>query len=529
MTPKNSEVRHLSAASGDPSESITAGLERVALDAIRDPMMILDTNNRVVLINRAMAKRLGRTPDDVRGMLYSRLLHGESAPPPGCPHARLLIDGQEHIAKMKLDCLGGEFTLVASPIVDDDERVTGSVLVARDANDRLRVRDAGNLSVREPSAAGFPESLGVLAGGIAHDFNNLLTTIQGNAELAKMDLPADSPVQQNIEEIDSSSSRAAEICQMMLDYAGKGRIDVEPLDLSDVVREMRNDLRVEGGQNVAFDFQLEQGLPGVAADPVQLRRMLASLVTNAREAMDGDVGVVTVRTGLLNCGLNCKADARFGHELVEGRCVYLQVTDTGSGMDRATLESLCDPYFSTKFAGRGLSLSAVLGIVRSHGGAIRVWSEPGQGSTFLVLFPFLKSQEEEPAAATDDPAAWKSSGTVLIVDDEKPVRTVGRRMMERMGFDVLTANDGREGVETFRANVDRIRCVLLDLTMPEMDGEAAFHAMREIREDVQVILASGYSEKDVLSRFRGDGLAGFLHKPYRFKLLKAMVREVLEE
>jgi len=528
MTPMKPGVRRQSAASGDPSDTITSGLERVALDAIRDPLMVVDTDHRVVLINRAMSKRLGRSRDEVRGKLYARLLHGESSPPPACPHARMLIDGQEHIAKMELACLGGEFTLVASPILNDNEQVAGSVLVARDANDRLRAGRSADPGEPDMPAAGFPESLGVLAGGIAHDFNNLLTTIQGNAELAKMDLPPDSPVQQNIDEIDSSSSRAAEICQLMLDYAGKGKLDVEPLNLSDVARGMSDDLRAAADENLAFDFQLAPDLPGVAADPVQLRRMLASLVTNAREAIDDDAGVVTIRTGLLNCGVNCKADARFGHEEVEGRCVYLQVSDTGSGMDRATLDSLCDPYFSTKFAGRGLSLSAVLGIVRSHGGALRVWSEPGRGSTFLILFPFLKSQEE-PEAGKAGQEAWRGSGTVLIVDDEKPVRTVGRRMLERMGFDVLLANDGREAVETFRAHADRIRCVLLDLTMPEMDGEAAFREMRQIRGDAVVILASGYSEEDVLGRFRGEGLAGFLHKPYRFKLLRSLVREVLED
>ncbi len=530
MTPSNtSEVRHLPAEGPELLDASWPGLEHGALDAIPDALMIIDLNNRVVRINRTMSRQLRMDPEEARGRFYPGLLHGQNAPPPGCPNARLLIDGREHDAEMTLQRLG-QCLVSASPIQGSDGRLAGSILVARTIPGGEAAGRTEHQHEPVKPGSGNPESLGVLAGGIAHDFNNLLTTIQGNAELARMDLPDDSPVRMNINEIDDSSTRAAEICQLMLDYADKGVLEVEPLDLSDVVNGMREGLEAGAAGNLGFDYRLPEGLPGVAADPIQLRRLVRSLVTNAREAIDQDAGVVTVRTGILDCGKSCSADARFGHELVEGRCVFLQVTDTGCGMDRKTMESLCDPYFSTKFAGRGLSLSAALGIVRGHGGALRVWSEAGRGSTFLALFPFLKNEEQNRANAEDgDLAQWRGCGTVLIVDDEKPVRTVGRRMLERMGFDVLVAIDGREAVEIYQANADRIDCVLLDLTMPVMDGEQAFREMRKIRKDALVILASGYSEEDVLGRFRGEGLAGFLHKPYRFKILRSMIRDVLED
>jgi len=525
----NSEVRHRPAESRNLRASSWPGLERSALDALPDAIMLVDLNHRVVRVNRTMGRWLGVEPSVTLGQLYAGLLHGQDSPPPGCPQARLLIDGQEHMAEMTLQRLGGEYLVIASPILDDRGKVAGSVVTVRDVVHRTETGIDDCRRESESLVASNPESLGVLAGGIAHDFNNLLTTIQGNAELARMDLPDDSPVCENISEIDSSSTRAAAICQQMLDYAGKGKLAVEPLDLSEIVRGICGHLEAETGDNIAFDYGLVQELPGVAGDPVQLRRLVQSLVTNAREAIDGAAGVVTLRTGTLSCGRSCRADARFGHEMVEGRCVFIEVSDTGCGMDRKTLNSLCDPYFSTKFAGRGLSLSAALGIIRGHGGALRVWSEEGRGSTFLVLFPFLRSEEQDAGAGREaEPAAWQGSGTILIVDDEKPVRTVGRRMLERMGFDVLAATNGCEAVELFRKNAERIDCVLLDLSMPEMDGEEAFREIRRIREDALVILASGYSEEDVLSRFRGEGLAGFLHKPYRFNILRSMVREVLE-
>jgi signal transduction histidine kinase/CheY-like chemotaxis protein len=529
MTPSNaSEVRHLPAEGPDLLDSSWPFLERGALDAIPDALMIIDLNNRVVRVNRSMAWRLQVDPEEARGRFFPGLLHGRNASPPGCPNARLLIDGKEHAAELTLHRLG-DCLVTASPIHAADGTLAGSILVAREIPGRDR---QGKTDLRQGlvlPGTGNPESLGILAGGIAHDFNNLLTTIQGNAELARMDLPDDSPVRVNINEIDDSSTRAAEICQLMLDYAGKGILEVEPLDISEVVKGMRGGVETGAAGNLAFDYRLPEGLPGVAADPIQLRRLVRSLVTNAREAIDQEAGVLTIRTGVLHCGRSCSADARFGHELVEGRCVFLEVSDTGCGMDRKIMESLCDPYFSTKFAGRGLSLSAALGIVRGHGGALRVWSEEGRGSTFLVLFPFLKNEEQDKAdGGDDDPVQWRGSGTVLIVDDEKPVRTVGRRMLERMGFDVLVATDGREALETYQANAERIECVLLDLTMPEMDGEQAFREMRKIRRDAVVILASGYSEEDVLGRFRGEGLAGFLHKPYRFNILRSMIRDVLE-
>ena len=373
------------------------------------------------------------------------------------------------------------------------------------------------------------ESLGVLAGGIAHDFNNLLMAILGNADLALLKMSPVSPGRDNVEEVINASKTAAELCKQMLAYSGKGKFVVEKVDLAELAKEMTHMLSVSISKKAVLKFNFADGVPPIEADPSQIRQIIMNLVTNASEAIGDRSGVIAVSTGMMYCDEDYLLRLALDTELKPGYYSYLEISDTGCGMDRETLEKLFDPFFSTKFTGRGLGLSAVLGIVRGHCGAIKPYSEPGRGTTFKVLFPALMDEvlaDNDLKASTAD-EEWQPEGAVLVIDDEEAVRAISKGMLEYFGFDVLTAPDGREGLDVFREHADKILCVLLDLTMPHMDGEECFRELRRIRSDIRVLLSSGYTEYDVESRFAGKGLAGFVQKPYTKAELEAAMKAIL--
>jgi PAS domain S-box-containing protein len=372
------------------------------------------------------------------------------------------------------------------------------------------------------------ESLGVLAGGIAHDFNNLLMGILGNAGLARSELPPGSPASGTVEQIEIAALRAAELTNQMLAYAGKGRFVIEPLDLSQLVEEMAHLLSAAISKKAVLRYDLMAGLPAVEGDATQLRQVVMNLIINASEALGDESGVITVRTGAMEADRAYLAATWAGESVEPGRFVYLEVADTGCGMDEAARSRIFDPFFTTKFTGRGLGLAGVLGIVRSHHGAIRVDSKPHEGTRMQVLLPTVVRAAgtgeilPEPAVADDEVHA-----TVLVVDDEETVRAVARAVLERAGFSVFTAGDGREGLNVFRAHADEIDAVLLDLTMPTMGGPEVLTELGSMSAGARVILSSGYTEEDARNRIPEERIAGFIQKPYRPGQLVEKVREVL--
>jgi len=368
------------------------------------------------------------------------------------------------------------------------------------------------------------ESLGVLAGGIAHDFNNLLMGVLGNADLALMDLSPVHPARECVEEIGKAARRAADLSRQMLAYSGKGKFVVVPLDLTELVGEMGHLLESSISKSARLSFHLEEGLPAIEADATQIRQVVMNLIINASEAIGKQPGVVQLTTGLIDCTRDFLSQTYLDEKQPEGRYVYLEVSDTGCGMDEETLGKIFDPFFTTKFTGRGLGLAALLGIVRGHRGAIRVKSESGRGTTFTILFPAAAEAPLPQPAEGAEPVVWRGSGVILLVDDEGSVLSTGKRMLERAGFGVLTAGDGYEALELFKRQGDRISCVILDMTMPEMDGEETFCELRKINAEIPVILSSGYSQEEIESRFAGKGLAGFIQKPYRWTDLVSHLR-----
>jgi len=311
----------------------------------------------------------------------------------------------------------------------------------------------------------------------------------------------------------------------MLAYSGRGQFVIKTVYLSDLLMDMVNMLEISVSKKAVLKFNCPANLPPIDSDPSQIRQIIMNLVINASEAIGDRSGVITVSTGAVECDRAYLAATFLDENLAEGLYTYLEVADTGHGMDEATKAKLFDPFFTTKFTGRGLGMSAVLGIVRGHKGGVKVYSEPGRGTTIKLLFPAVQDSLPEDMHEEAGEGKWQGQGTVLLVDDDETVRAIGKQMLERLGFDVLLANDGSQGVAAYREHTAEIDCVLLDLTMPHMDGEETFREMRRIDAGVRVVLSSGYNEQDVTQRFAGKGLAGFIQKPYTLEPLRAAIQK----
>jgi PAS domain S-box-containing protein len=507
------------------------GEKDLILSSVAEEVLFQDTRHRILWANRAAAESVGATPDQLVGRPCYTVFHPRTEPCPGCPVHKALETGEPGVAELRSED-GRYWFIKGYPIRDAEENIAGAVEVALDITEQRRAEEERRRLEARVRDAQKLESLGVLAGGIAHDFNNLLVGILGNVGLAHLEMPPDSPLRPYCEQIEQAAFRARDLTNQLLAFAGKGKFQIVAANLSDLVRDTADLLRVSIPRRVALDLHLAPDLPPILADATQIRQVVMNLLTNASEAVGDSPGTITLVTGSVHADRAYLAGAFVDEDIPEGDYVFLDVSDTGSGMDAETRAKIFDPFFSTKFSGRGLGLAAVLGIVRGHRGAVRVYSEPGQGTAVKVLFPAAEKgtavphrpSEEAPAPRDAD---FRGSGTVLVIDDEPSVRDVARAILERAGFEVLVAASGREGLERFRAGADRIVAVLLDMTMPDFSGEEVFAELRSIRPGVPVILSSGYNEQDATRRFAPAGLAGFIQKPYLPADLLSKVRAAL--
>lgn len=372
------------------------------------------------------------------------------------------------------------------------------------------------------------ESLGLLAGGIAHDFNNLLVGVLSNASLALLDLDEQTPARQVVLEIERTAQRAADLTRQLLAYSGKGRFVVEPLQLSALAGEMAQLLRTVVSKDTTLELDLEDTLPLMLGDATQLRQVIMNLITNASDALQGRPGTVIVRTRR-DTTLALDPDAlHFGVDAMRrGHAVCLEVVDTGIGMTRSTAERIFDPFFSTKFTGRGLGLAATLGIVRGHQGAISVESTPGRGSRFVLRFPVSPARDLAPAP-TEAPTPEQHRGRVLVVDDDSVVRSVATALLTRRGFEVVSDPSGLSALERLGTNATDVRFILLDLTMPGLTGIEMLQRLRALERDagrppITVFLMSGYSEQEVTHGVDDLSIAGFLQKPFTIADVDALL------
>jgi signal transduction histidine kinase/CheY-like chemotaxis protein len=374
-------------------------------------------------------------------------------------------------------------------------------------------------------AARRSEGLDVLAGGIAHDFNNLLTGIMSNAGTARHKLAVSDNAQQHLREIVQGAKMAAHLTGQLLAYAGKGKFHVQARDLTAEVLEIKELLEASVRGVAKLEFKLGADLPAILADPTQVHQILLNLITNAAESSERDV-LVRVETGVRELDKNDIHELVAGSTLTPGRCVILEVSDNGPGIPAEVLERIFDPYYTTKSTGRGLGLSATLGIVHRHSGGLQVRSRAGEGTSFRVAFPasdvLVRPPVEHP------PTEVTGSGLILIVDDDDYILQAVEVSLQSYGYTVLRANSGATAIQIFQEHSETIDLVFLDMLMPGMSGEEVFRKLAEIRPDVKVLLTTGYAPDEAAQRFNEKGLAGFLRKPYDPDQLVAEIQRILE-
>jgi len=406
--------------------------------------------------------------------------------------------------------------LLAGQAIDSEKPGDGSIWVIQDISDIKKAEEERLSLLEQVQHARHLENLGALAGGIAHDFNNLLMVIQGAADLSRMKLDPKSPVQPYLARISQAIQNAAELCQKMLAYSGKGLYLLERISLKSLIEPVHEQVKASlGGQRISLILAVPDDLPLIKADPNQLRQAITSVINNAVEAIDNQRGSITI-SGY------CEVAAA-------GKNVVLEISDTGCGMNEDTLRRVFDPFFSTKFTGRGLDMSAVSGVIKALKGTIGIQSQQEKGTTVRFVIPAC-ADEMMPDAIVDNPEHRGTNGvfTVLFVDDEELLREMAGNLLEALGYSVILAGSGREALRIYAERGHSIDLLLLDMTMPEMDGAEVLHELRQRGSKVPVLLSSGYSREDVSSKIAEDEQTFFIQKPYTLESLKHALDEIME-
>jgi PAS domain S-box-containing protein len=486
------------------------------------PLAVIETDDRFLIRewNQAAERIFGFSQDQVLGRDPRFLIPPEDQSEiPLQREALLQAEGGSRISSENVTCTGERIICdwYITALRDDQGRFMGASYLGDDVTERRRVEKA-LLQAQKL------ESLGVLAGGIAHDFNNLLTAILGNTELALDRADDDPALRVTLQRIEAATQRGSDLARQLLAYAGKGTFAVKPLDLNKIILELGDLLSVSLSKKVILQTDLAPDLPPVNTDAAQFQQIIMNLVINASEAMEDQPGTVILRTRSLTYTQADLASICPGQVLEPGPFVRLEVADNGCGMDPETIGRIFDPFFTTKFTGRGLGLSAMLGIVRGHRAGIRVESTPGEGTTFILLFP-----ASAPAAAVPEPAgepAPVTTGTVLVVDDEHMLRELARKGLEAAGYQVLEAVDGLDALAVFQAQKQAVDLVLMDMTMPRMGGAEAFRRLRGLDPALRVVLTSGYTQREAMESLADLPPDGFLQKPFRIRDLVDKIREV---
>jgi PAS domain S-box-containing protein len=502
------------------------------LDNIPHMAWMKNTEGVFLAVNEAFAQACAHAKAEILGKTDRDVWPMEHAEKYMQDDLRVIASGEKFFVEEPI-AEGGDvkwFETFKTPIRDTKGTVIGTVGLARDITDRKRAEAEHRRLERHMQESQKLESLGVLAGGIAHDFNNLLAAVLANAELALHMLARAEPPQgiaERVGDVRNAALHASELTNQMLAYSGRGHFDVRPISLTELVFDMGHLLSVSLSKKARVEYDLLPDLPLVQADVAQMRQVIMNLITNASDALEDREGTIRVRTGVERVGE--RFEGLYGlTRLAPGTYAFLEVADDGCGMSEETRARLFEPFYTTKFTGRGLGLSAVQGIVRGHAGGIVLRTALGKGTTIKVL---IRCADQPPvstrAPAAETPSAWSGHGVALLVDDDPRVRTVTTLLLRDLGFEVISVASGRDAIVEFARRASEIRFVMLDVTMPDLGGDQVLQELRKFRPDVPVLLCSGYSEDEMRHRFGSKDMETFLQKPYTLRALKERLQHLV--
>jgi PAS domain S-box-containing protein len=497
-------------------------------DAVPDLITIIDINYTIIRANKAMADRCNSTPEKLVGLKCHAVVHGLAKSPNACPVAAMMQDCRARNVEVEEKYLNGFFDVTVSPLLDGEGLITSFVHVMRDITERKHAEEERHNLERQFQHAQKLESLGVLSGGIAHDFNNILTIILGHCYILKGSLDSGGECGIHLGMIEASANRAADLCRQMLAYAGNSPLLQSEFSMWMLVDEIVKMLTAAINKNVTIKVNMKLDLPMIVGDSSQIQQVVMNLIINASEAIGTDNGVVTVALKKMIFLPDQSETDYFGVRIFPGTYACLEVSDTGCGMSDETKLRVFEPFYTTKFTGRGLGMSAILGIIKAHNGTLQLVSTKGVGTTFKIFLPVTESGKRTETMPQDDGISVElAKSVVLLVDDEETLLVIETIFLKSLGFFVITANNGRDALEQYKARSGEIDLVMLDLIMPEMGGIEAYLELRKINSRMPIILCSGYGAEAVSDIIKTDDKACFLHKPYNPIELRKVLNDMI--
>jgi PAS domain S-box-containing protein len=501
----------------------------VTLRSIGDAVIATDKEGNITFMNPVAERATGWKAGEAKGrplIEVFNIIHEITRKPAENPVERVLREGHtvglaNHTSLISKT--GDELIIEdsAAPIRGANDDVIGVILVFHDATEKHRSQERA-LHMQKL------ESLRVLAGGIAHDLNNLMVAVMGNAGLALRALPAGSPAREYVADIEKATEKVTNFSRQILSFTSQAAQKKEPVQLNNVVEDTAHFLMASISNTADLEYSLSDGLPAITADHQNMQQIVMNLIINASDAIGDSKGTIKVSTGKMRADRKY-LDTLHPAGLDEGDYAYIEVTDTGCGISPETRRRIFEPFFSTKFTGRGLGLAAVFGIASAHGGAIGLESEEGCGATFRVLLPVPAKPVEVTASKPASEEIWNGIGSILLVDDEKDSLLMAKKVLEGAGYSVLTATDGSEAIKIYHKNSDSVSAVVMDLIMPHVRGDVAAKEMRKIKDDVNILLLSGYHEIDLTDINSGPGKTAILEKPYKITKLLGAVQDILKD